>query len=139
MIILRGIYLNAYSLRTDSPPTILWSRCSIPPCRRPSWVQARWRNSMTISASSLSPQRFLPCILNGHQDTIGIHCSLVSREYTVERAVRGQFTLLEQRPHLARKLGLQKLRREAAERTAEVVHVPLEHRERTVVRLSAFL
>src|SRR5204863_9344804 len=84
-------------------------------------------------SSQSSSQRFLPGILNGQQDRIGIGGRLVSREDALEGAVRGQLTLLEQRPHLSRKLGLQKLWREAAERAAEVVHVPLEHRERTVI------
>src|SRR5881394_714318 len=90
-------------------------------------------------SSQFSSQRFLPCILNGQQDRIGIGGRLVSREDTLEGAVRGQLTLLEQRPHLSRKLGLQKLRREAAERAAEVVHVPFEHRERDVNNLRGTL
>src|ERR1700732_2578672 len=84
-------------------------------------------------SSQLASQRFLACILNGQQDTTGISGPHVSREDTVERAVRGQFTFLEQRPHLSGKLGYQKLRREAAERAAKVVHITLEHRERTII------
>jgi hypothetical protein len=84
-------------------------------------------------SSQLPPQRLFARILNGQQDTVGISSLLVSREDTLEFAIRGQLTLFEQRLHLARKLSLQNLRRKAAERAADVVNVPLEHRQCTVV------
>src|SRR5579864_535724 len=83
--------------------------------------------------SQLSLQRLLARVLNRQQDSGSIGRSFVPREGAGELAVGGQGTLLELRPYLARKLGLQKLRCEAAERAANVVDVPLEHGERTVI------
>src|SRR5689334_12198626 len=57
--------------------------------------------------SQLALQRFFPRILDGQQDGIGVHDRLVAREDTRELGVGGQFTLLELRPHLARKLGFE--------------------------------
>src|SRR5579871_2106874 len=83
--------------------------------------------------SQLSSQCFLARILHRQQDTLGVSGRLVLDAEACELAVGGQFALLEQRPHLARKLGFQQLGREAAERTAKVVDVTFEHRERPVV------
>src|SRR6267143_6519022 len=105
----------------------MWTLC----CLRKRSGYLRDRCSRCLA--QLSPQRFFPRILDSQQHLIGIDCRLIAREDTLELAVRGQLALLELRPHLARKFGVQKLGREAAERAADVVHVPLEHRERTVV------
>ena len=61
-----------------------------------------------------------------------------AREHARELAVRLQLARFEQRPHLAREFRLQQLRREAAQRAADVVHVALEHREAPPLLPAAF-
>src|SRR5579871_1320116 len=96
-------------------------------------LTVNFRDRRLAFSPQLSLQRFLPRILDCQQHTIGISGCLVSGEYAFELAIGSQLTVLELRPHLARKLGFHELRREAAESAANVVHVTLEHRERPVI------
>ncbi|CEE56792.1 hypothetical protein XAC2852_130035 [Xanthomonas citri pv. citri] len=84
-------------------------------------------------AALLANEIFLARIFDRGTDGAYIGAAGVEFEAPGERAVRAQFALFEQRPHLFAVMGVQQLGRETAKAIAQVVHVAQQHVARGIV------